>query len=195
KIAGELTSTVFNITARSLATHALSIFGDHSDVMAARSTGFAFLAASSVQETMDFTLIAHAATLEARVPFLNFFDGFRTSHEVSKIELIPEDVMRQMISDDLVKAHRERALSPDRPVIRGTAQNPDVFFQNREAANPYYKACPDIVQKCMDKFAALTGRQYHLFEYHGHPQAERVIVIMASRCETVHPTADHLIGQ
>lgn len=195
KIAGELTSTVFNITARSLATHALSIFGDHSDVMAARSTGFAFLAASSVQETMDFTLIAHAATLEARVPFLNFFDGFRTSHEVSKIELIPEDVMRQMISDDLVKAHRERALSPDRPVIRGTAQNPDVFFQNREAANPYYKACPDIVQKCMDKFAALTGRQYHLFEYHGHPEAERVIVIMASGCETVHQTVDHLIEQ
>lgn len=194
KIAGELSSTVFNITARSLATHALSIFGDHSDVMSARSTGFAFLAAASVQETMDMTLIAHAATLEARVPFLNFFDGFRTSHEVSKIELIPEEIMRQMISDDLVRAHRERALSPDHPVIRGTAQNPDVFFQNREAANLFYEACPDIVQKYMDKFASLTGRQYRLFEYYGHPEAEKVIVIMASACETAHQTVDYLMA-
>ncbi|MGK7395161.1 MAG: pyruvate:ferredoxin (flavodoxin) oxidoreductase [Candidatus Cyclobacteriaceae bacterium M3_2C_046] len=192
KIAGELTSTVFNISARSLATHALSIFGDHSDIMAARSTGFAFLGASNVQEVMDFGLIAQAATLESRVPFLHFFDGFRTSHEVSKIELIPDEVMKEMISDDLVKAHRQRALSPDYPSIRGTAQNPDVFFQNRESCNPYYEACPDIVQQQMDKFAQLTGRQYHVFEYYGDPEAEKILVLMASACETVHQTVDYL---
>lgn len=192
KIAGELTSTIFNISARSIATHALSIFGDHSDVMAARSTGFAMTAAASVQETMDFVLIAQASTLESRVPFLAFFDGFRTSHEVSKIELIPEDVMKEMINDDLVRAHRERALSPDRPVIRGTAQNPDVFFQNRETVNKFYDACPDIIQKNMDKFAELTGRQYKLFQYEGDPNAENIIIIMASGADAVHETVDYM---
>jgi pyruvate-ferredoxin/flavodoxin oxidoreductase len=192
KIAGELTSTVFNISARSIATHALSIFGDHSDVMTARTTGFAMLAAANVQETMDFGIIAQAATLESRVPFLHFFDGFRTSHEVQKIELVSEDVMREMIDNDLVKAHRERALSPDHPVIRGTAQNPDVFFQNRETLNKYYNACPDIVQNVMDKYAKLTGRQYNLFDYHGAPDAEKVIVIIASACDPVHETVDYL---
>jgi pyruvate-ferredoxin/flavodoxin oxidoreductase len=192
KIAGELTSTVFNISARSLATHALSIFGDHSDVMAARTTGFAMLASSSVQEVMDNVLIAQAASLESRVPVLHFFDGFRTSHEVSKIELIPDELMREMIDEDLVKAHRRRALSPDNPFIRGTAQNPDVFFQNREANNRFYTICPDIVQKQMDKLAKLTGRQYHLFDYYGHPEADRVIVIMASASQTVQETVDYL---
>ncbi len=192
KIAGELSSTVFNITARSLATHALSIFGDHSDVMSARSTGFAFLSSASVQEVMDFVLIAQAATLESRVPFLHFFDGFRTSHEVSKIELISDDIMRQMVSDDLVAAHRLRSLTPDRPVIRGTAQNPDVFFQNRETNNKFYTACPDIVQKQMDKFAELTGRQYKLFQYEGDPNAEHVTVLIASGTETVQETVEYL---
>ncbi len=192
KIAGELTSTVFNITARALATHALSIFGDHSDVMSARTTGFSMLASASVQEVMDFVLIAQAATLESRIPILHFFDGFRTSHEVSKIELISEDIMRKMIDDELVAAHRLRALSPDRPVIRGTAQNPDVFFQNREANNKYYTDCPDIVQKQMDKFAELTGRQYKIFQYEGAPDAEHVIVVMASGGETVQETANFL---
>jgi len=192
KIAGELTSTVFHVSARTIATHALSIFGDHSDVMAARTTGFALLSSSGVQEAMDFALIAQAATLESRVPFLHFFDGFRTSHEVSKIELISEEQMRAMIDEKLVIAHRARALSPDRPVIRGTAQNPDVFFQAREACNPYYFACPDITQKVMDKFANLTGRAYKLFEYHGDPKAERVIVIMGSGADTTHETVDYL---
>ncbi len=195
KIAGELTPTVFNISARALATHALSIFGDHSDVMSARTTGFAFLASANVQEVMDFVLIAQAATLESRIPFLHFFDGFRTSHEVSKIELIPNEIMHQMIDADLIKAHRERALSPDRPVIRGTAQNPDVFFQNREAANLYYQRCPGIVQKQMDKFAQLTGRQYHIYEYYGDPQAEKVIIAMASSCETIQQTIDYMMEQ
>ncbi len=195
KIAGEQTSTVFNISARAVATHALSIFGDHSDVMAARTTGFAQLAAASVQETLDFELIAQASTLESRVPFLMFFDGFRTSHEVSKIEIIPDDIMRQMVTDEMVKAHRHRALTPDKPVIRGTAQNPDVFFQNREAGNKFYTACPDIVQKQMDKFASLTGRQYKLYEYIGAPDAERVLVIMASGCETSHETVEYLVSK
>ncbi len=195
KIAGELTSTVFNISARSLATHALSIFGDHSDVMAARTTGFAMLSSASVQEVMDFGLIAQASTLESRIPFLHFFDGFRTSHEVAKIELVDEDVMRTMINDDLVKAHRRRALSPDRPVIRGTAQNPDVFFQNRETMNHFYDQCPGIVQKNMDKFAELTGRQYKLYEYYGAEDAEKVIIIMASAAQTVKETVDYLNAQ
>ena len=195
KIAGELTSTVFNITARSLATHALSIFGDHSDVMAARTTGFAMLASASVQEVMDFSLIAQASTLESRIPFLHFFDGFRTSHEVVKIELLDEDVMRTMVTDDLVKAHRRRALSPDRPFIRGTAQNPDVFFQNRETMNHFYDKCPDIVQKNMDKFAELTGRQYKLYEYYGTPDADKIIIIMASGALTVKDTVDYLNAQ
>ncbi len=195
KIAGELTPTVFNITARSLATHALSIFGDHSDIMAARATGFAFIGASSVQEVMDMALIAQASTLESRVPFLHFFDGFRTSHEVSKIELISDDVMKEMINDDLVSAHRDRSLSPDHPVIRGTAQNPDVFFQNRETVNKYYEACPDIIQKQMDKFASLTGRQYKLMEYYGAQDAERVIVVMGSAEQTVRETIDYLVAK
>lgn len=195
KIAGELTSTVFHIAARSLAAQALSIFGDHSDVMAARNTGFGLLASNSVQEVMDFALISSAATLEARVPFLHFFDGFRTSHEVSKISLLSDDVLRAMINDDLVRAHRDRGLSPDRPVVRGTAQNPDVFFQARESANPYYDAAPGIVQRQMDKFAELTGRQYRLFEYTGAPDAERVIVLMGSGAETAQATAEFLAAQ
>ena len=195
KIAGELTSTVFHVSARTLATHALSIFGDHSDVMSVRQTGFALLASNSVQEVADMAIIAQASTLESRVPFLHFFDGFRTSHEVMKIELPSFDDMRAMIDDDLVAAHRERALSPDRPVIRGTAQNPDVFFQAREACNKFYLACPDIVQKAMDKYASLTGRQYHLFDYVGAPDAERVIVIMASAAETTQEVVEYLLNK
>jgi len=195
KIAGELTSAVIHVAARTLATHALSIFCDHGDVMATRSTGFALLAAASVQEGMDLAVIAHAATLRARVPFLHFIDGFRTSHEVAKIELLPEQVIRAMIDDELVAEHRRRALSPDHPVLRGTAQNPDVFFQARERANPYYIACPDITQDAMDAFAKLTGRQYRLFEYHGAEDAERVVVLMGSGCETAHETVNHLNAQ
>ena len=195
KIAGELTSTVFHIAARSLAAQALSIFGDHSDVMAARNTGFGLLAANSVQEVMDLALISSAATLEARLPFLHFFDGFRTSHEVSKVELIENDVLRAMINDELVRKHRARGLSPDNPVIRGTAQNPDVFFQARESVNPYYEACPGIVQSAMDKFAELTGRHYHLFDYLGAPDAERVIIMMGSGAETAQETVEHLVSQ
>jgi pyruvate-ferredoxin/flavodoxin oxidoreductase len=192
KIAGELTSTVFHVSARSLAAQGLSIFGDHADVMATRSTGFALLCSNSVQEAQDMALIAHAATLEARIPFIHFFDGFRTSHEVNKIERVSDEDIRAMISDDLVRAHRRRGLTPDRPVIRGTAQNPDVYFQARETVNPFYKACPGIVQKYMDKFGELTGRQYHLFDYVGAPDAERVIVIMGSGAETAAETALHL---
>ncbi|MCA9953622.1 MAG: pyruvate:ferredoxin (flavodoxin) oxidoreductase [Anaerolineales bacterium] len=195
KIAGELTSTVFHIAARSLAAQGLSIFGDHSDVMAARNTGFALLAANSVQEVTDFALIASAATLEARVPFLHFFDGFRTSHEINKIEPLSDDVLRAMINDELVRAHRARGLSPDNPIMRGTAQNPDVYFQARESVNPFYNACPGIVQSAMDKFAELTGRQYKLFEYTGAPDAERVIVIMGSGAETAESTAEFLANQ
>ena len=176
KIAGELTSTVFHVTARTVATHALSIFGDHGDVMACRSTGWAMLSSASVQESQDMALIAHAATLEARVPFLHFYDGFRISHEVNKIEQLTEDDVRAMIDMDLVAAHRQRALSPERPKLRGTAQNPDVFFQAREACNPFYAKCAGIVQKHMDKFAKLVGRQYHLFDYIGAADADRVIV-------------------
>lgn len=192
KIAGELTPFVLHVSARTIATHALSIFGDHSDVMAMRMTGMAMLCSNSVQEAMDMAMISHAATLEARVPFIHFFDGFRTSHEVQKIEELTLDDMREMIDDELVFAHRNRALTPDRPVIRGTAQNPDVYFQARESSNSFYNACPDIVQKTMDKFAALTGRQYHLFEYHGPADAERVVVLMGSGAETAHETVDML---
>ena len=194
KIAGELTSTVFHIAARALAAHALSIFGDHSDVMAARSTGFAMLSSNNVQEVMDMALIAQAATLESRVPFLHFFDGFRTSHEVSKVEQLTQDDMRAMVEEDLVRAHRRRALSPDQPVIRGTAQNPDVYFQAREASNPFYIAAPTIVQNAMDKFATLVGRQYHLFDYVGAPDAERVIVMMGSGADVAHETVDALVA-
>ncbi|MBC5794835.1 pyruvate:ferredoxin (flavodoxin) oxidoreductase [Sphaerospermopsis sp. LEGE 00249] len=195
KIAGELTSFVLHVSARSLATHALSIFGDHSDVMAARSTGFALLCSASVQESHDFALISQAATLETRVPFLHFFDGFRTSHEVQKIELLSDEVLRELVPLELVSAHRQRCLTPDKPVLRGTAQNPDVYFQSREGANPYYNACPDIVQRIMDKFGEQTGRYYKLYEYHGHPKADRVIILMGSGCETVHETVDYLNNQ
>jgi pyruvate-ferredoxin/flavodoxin oxidoreductase len=192
KIAGELTSTVFHIAARALATHALSIFGDHSDVMSVRATGWGMLASGSVQEVMDMALISQAATLEARVPFLHFFDGFRTSHEVSKLEQLTADDMRAMIDDNLVRAHRARALSPDHPVLRGTAQNPDVYFQGRESANKFYQATPAIVQKAMDKFAGIVGRQYHLFDYVGAPDAERVLIIMGSGAEVAHECVDAL---
>ena len=184
KIAGELTSYCMHVSARTLATHALSIFGDHSDVMACRQTGFALLSSGSVQEAHDFACIGQAATLRARVPFLHFFDGFRTSHEVAKIEELTDDDLRRLIDDGLVAAHRGRALTPDQPVLRGTAQNPDAFFQAREACNSFYTACPGIVQEEMDKFAKLTGRHYHLFDYFGHPEAERVIVIMGSGGDT-----------
>ena len=195
KIAGELTSTVFHIAARTVATHALSIYGDHSDVMAARSTGWAMLFSNSVQEVMDFALIAQAATLEARVPFVHAFDGFRTSHEVMKIEKLDDEDIRCMIDDDLVEAHRGRALTPDHPLLRGTAQNPDVFFQAREAANRYYDAVPEIVQRAMDKFGERVGRHYNLFDYVGAPDAERVIVIMGSGAETSEETVDYLVGK
>src|SRR5262245_2034408 len=183
KVGGGPTPAVLHVTARTIATHALSIFGDHSDVMAARQAGWAMLCSSSVQEAHDFALIAQAATLAARVPFIHFFDGFRTSHEVAKIELMTEDDLRAMIDDDLVFAHRARAPSPDHPVLRGTAQNPDVYFQAREAANPWYARCPDLVQKTMDRLAGIVGRPYHLFDYVGAPDAERVIVLMGSGCE------------
>jgi len=192
KIAGELTPAVFHVSARSLAAQALSIFGDHSDVMATRATGFALLASNSVQEAQDMALIAHAATLESRVPFLHFFDGFRTSHEVSKIERLTDEQIRAMLNDEYVRDHRARGLSPDHPVLRGTAQNPDVFFQARESVNPYYQACPAIVQKTMEKFAELTGRRYNLFDYIGAPDAERVIVLMGSGAETAGETAKYL---
>ncbi|HEY4691669.1 MAG TPA: pyruvate:ferredoxin (flavodoxin) oxidoreductase [Anaerolineae bacterium] len=192
KIAGELTSTVFHVAARSLAAQGLSIFGDHSDVMATRGTGWAMLCSNCVQEVMDFALIAQTAALEARVPFIHFFDGFRTSHEVMKIEQLTEDDLRAMIDENLVRAHRARALSPDRPVMRGTAQNPDMYFQARETVNPYYKVTPAIVQNAMDKFAELVGRQYHLFEYDGASDAERVIVMMGSGAETAQETAEYL---
>lgn len=192
KIAGELTATVFHIAARSIAAQGLSIFGDHSDVMATRQTGFALLSSNNVQEVHDFALIASAATLKARVPFLHFFDGFRTSHEVNKIEPLDDAVLRAMMNDDLIRQHRARGLTPDAPVMRGTAQNPDVYFQARESVNLFYQACPGIVQQTMDEFAQLTGRQYRLFEYEGHPEAERVIVIMGSGAETVAETAVHL---
>ncbi|MEN8242661.1 MAG: pyruvate:ferredoxin (flavodoxin) oxidoreductase, partial [Chloroflexota bacterium] len=195
KIAGELTTAVIHVSARSVAAQALSIFGDHSDVMAARSTGFALLASGSVQEAMDMALISQAATLRARVPFLHFFDGFRTSHEVAKVELLTDDDMRALIDDDLVRAHRERALSPDRPIIRGTAQNPDVFFQARETVNPYYEACPEIVEEAMAMFAKQVGREYQLFEYVGAPDAERVIIMMGSGAEAAHETVDYLMAQ
>ncbi|HZS45576.1 MAG TPA: pyruvate:ferredoxin (flavodoxin) oxidoreductase [Blastocatellia bacterium] len=192
KIAGELTPTVFHVAARSLAAQGLSIFGDHSDVMSTRATGFALLSSASVQEALDFALIAQAATLEARIPFLHFFDGFRTSHEVSKIEMLSEDQMRAVIDSNQIIEHRARALSPDHPVLRGTAQNPDVYFQSRETVNPFYDACYEITQNVMDRFAEKAGRQYHLFEYHGAPDAEKVIVLMGSGAEAVHETVDYL---
>ncbi|MBI2949980.1 MAG: pyruvate:ferredoxin (flavodoxin) oxidoreductase [Verrucomicrobia bacterium] len=192
KIAGELTPTVFHIAARSLAAQALSIFGDHSDVMAARATGWAMLCSASVQEAQDFALIAQAATLESRIPFLHFFDGFRTSHEISKIEVLSEETLRAMIPEQRILEHRNRALTPERPVLRGTAQNPDVYFQARETVNPFYSACPEMVRQQMAEFARLTGRSYSLFEYFGAPDAERVLVMMGSGCEAAHETVEFL---
>ncbi len=193
KIAGELTPAVLHVSARSLAYQALSIFGDHSDVMAVRSTGWGMLASRSVQEAHDMALIAQAATLESRIPFLHFFDGFRTSHEVNKIEQLTDDDLRELINEDLIAEHRARALSPDHPVLRGTAQNPDVYFQGRETVNPYYNRTPGIVQAAMDKFAGLTGRAYHLFDYAGAPDAERVLIVMTSGAETAEETANYLV--
>jgi len=195
KIAGELTPAVFHVSARSLAAQALSIFGDHSDVTAARATGWAMVASRSIQEAHDMALIAQAASLESRIPFLHFFDGFRTSHEVNKVELIDEDVMKEMIDDDTVIAHRARGLSSDHPAIRGTAQNPDVFFQARESVNPFYDKVPEITQKAMEKFAKLTGREYKLYEYAGAKDAERVIIIMASGAQTAEETAKYMANQ
>ncbi len=195
KIAGELTPTVFHIAARSLACQGLSIFGDHSDVMSARMTGFGMLCSNSPQEVMDFALIAHAAALEGRIPLMHFFDGFRTSHEVAKIRMLDDDVMLAMINDEWVSAHRNRALTPDSPMLRGTAQNPDVYFQARESVNAYYQAMPGIVQRAMDGFAKLTGRSYRLFEYAGAPEAERVVVMMGSGAEAVAETLDYLNRQ
>jgi pyruvate-ferredoxin/flavodoxin oxidoreductase len=194
KIAGELTPTVIHVAARSVATHALSIFGDHSDVMHARATGWAMLSAGSVQEAQDFALVAHAATLRSRVPFLHFFDGFRTSHEVNKIALLEEGDLRALVRDEDVLAFRARALTPDAPVLRGSAQNPDVFFQAREAANPYYLAVPGIVEQVMDELAERTGRRYGLVEYHGAPDAERVVVVMGSAVGAVEETVDTLVA-
>jgi pyruvate-ferredoxin/flavodoxin oxidoreductase len=195
KIAGELTPTVFHVTSRSIACQALSIFGDHSDVYAARQTGWGILCSRNVQECMDMSLITTQASLQSRIPFIHFFDGFRTSHEIQKVEEISFDDMRMMIDEDLIIAHRQRAMTPDRPTIRGTSQNPDVFFTGRETVNTYYYAVPAIIQKTMDKFASLTGRQYHLFDYHGAPDATDVVVMMASGTETVAETIDYLASQ
>ncbi len=195
KIAGELTSFAMHVTARTLATHALSIFGDHSDVMSCRQIGFAMLCSGSVQEVHDMACISHSATLQSRVPFLHFFDGFRTSHEVAKMEELTNADLLAMMDADAIQAHRKRALSPDHPVLRGTAQNPDTFFQAREACNKFYMACPTIVQETMDRFAKLTGRAYHLFDYVGHPEAERVMILMGSGAETTSETVDHLIAR
>ncbi|TNF35741.1 MAG: pyruvate:ferredoxin (flavodoxin) oxidoreductase [Gammaproteobacteria bacterium] len=195
KIAGELTPTVFHIASRSLASQALSIFGDHSDVMAARATGFGMLCSNSPQEVLDMALIAHAATLEGRIPLLHFFDGFRTSHEIRKIQSISDDILRSMIRDEWINAHRARAMSPEHPVLRGSSQNPDIYFQARETVNPYYEKLPGIIQSTMDRFAALSGRQYRLFDYVGDAQAERVIVIMGSGTEAVEETVSYLQTQ
>ncbi len=192
KIAGEMTPTVFHVSARAVATHALSIFGDHSDIMAVRTTGFGLILSGCVQETMDFALIAQAASLESRVPMVHAFDGFRTSHEVQKISEVTRATMAAMITDELVATHRRRALNPDRPMIRGTSQNPDVFFQSRETVNKYYLRAPEIMQQAMDKFAGLTGRRYKLFDYFGSPDAERVVILMGSGAETVHEVVDYL---
>ncbi len=195
KIAGELTACCLHVSARTVATHALSIFGDHSDVMACRQTGVALLASGSVQEAHDLAAIAHATTLETRIPFLHFFDGFRTSHEVSKIAVLADDDLRALIDPGGVAAHRARALTPDHPVLRGTAQNPDTFFQAREAGNPFYADCPTRTQAVMDRFAARTGRRYRLFDYVGHPEAERVVVLMGSGSETAHATVEWLVAR
>ena len=195
KIAGELLPTVFHISARSLACQALSIFGDHSDVMTCRETGFAMLSSSSIQEIMDLALIAQQASLASQIPFLHFFDGFRNSHEVQKVEELTFDDMRAMIDDELVARHKARALSPDHPMISGTAQNPDVYFQGRETVNKYYSAAPKIVQDTMDKFAKLIGRRYNLFDYVGAADAEKVVIMMGSGAETAHETVEYLASK
>ena len=195
KIAGELTPATMHVTARTLATHALSIFGDHSDVMACRSTGWAMLSSNSVQEAHDLALVAQIATLESRIPFIHFFDGFRTSHEVGKIIPITDEMIRSMVDDKYLIAFRKNALTPDRPFIRGTAQNPDFFFQAREACTPYHAAVPGIVQAVMDRFAVVTGRAYKLFDYYGAPDAERVIVMMGSGAEAAEEAVDALVRQ
>jgi len=195
KIAGELTSAVFHVAARSIAAQGLSIFGDHQDVMAVRQTGWTLLSSGSVQEAHDFAAISQMATLKSRLPVLHFFDGFRTSHEVAKLYYLTDDELRLLLDGDLIRAHRARALTPDHPVLRGTAQNPDVYFQARETVNPLYSATPAIVQEMMDKFAQVTGRQYHLFDYVGHPEAERVVILMGSGGETTEATVNHLVAQ
>ncbi len=192
KIAGELTPTVFHIAARTLATHALSIFGDHSDVMATRSTGFAMLFGNNPQQAMDMAMISTATSLRSRIPFLNIFDGFRTSHELGQVSVLPDDVIKKMMDEQAVNNHRNRALNPDHPIIRGTAQNPDVFFQSREACNKFYKQVPELVEESMDKFYSLTGRKYNLFAYYGHPQPDRIIIIMGSGYGPVHEITDYL---
>ena len=194
KVAGELTPLVMHVAARTVATHALSIFGDHSDVMACRQTGFAMLCSATVQEVHDLACVAHAATLSSRVPFVHFFDGFRTSHEIAKIRPLTDDDLRALVDPDLVRAHRERALTPDRPVLRGSAQNPDVFFQAREAQNPFHDACPDAVAEAMRALRTRTGRSYRAFDYHGHPEADRVVVVMGSGAETVRTAVDRLVA-
>ncbi|MGZ6971367.1 MAG: pyruvate:ferredoxin (flavodoxin) oxidoreductase, partial [Thermoanaerobaculia bacterium] len=193
KIAGELTPFVMHVAARTIATHALSIFGDHSDAMGCRQTGFALFASNSVQEAHDFAIIAQAATLKSRIPFLHFFDGFRTSHEVAKIEELADEDLLAMLDEEAIAQHRRRGLTPDRPVLRGSAQNPDAFFQAREAGNLYHLACAGHVQAEMNRFAKLTGRQYYLFDYVGHPEATRVVVLMGSGAETAHETVEHLV--
>ncbi|NCC46381.1 MAG: pyruvate:ferredoxin (flavodoxin) oxidoreductase, partial [Bacteroidia bacterium] len=190
KIAGELLPTVFHVSARTLAAQALSIFGDHSDVMAARQTGFAMLASSGVQEALDMGAVSHLSTLKSRVPFVHFFDGFRTSHEIQKIEDLDQDQIRKMLSDKSLSAFRNRALNPNKPVTRGTAQNPDVFFQAREASNPYYDAVPDIVARYMGEISELTGRHYLPFDYYGDPEAENIVIAMGSVCDTIREVVD-----
>jgi len=192
KIAGELCPAVFHVTARSVACQALSIFGDHSDVMSVRGTGWGLISSSSIQEIMDLALIAQASTVKARVPFVHFFDGFRSSHEIQKIEQLSYEDMRAMIDDEYVIAHRMRGLNPENPSIRGTSQNPDVFFAARETVNRYYDDTPGIVQSYMDRFAKVVGRHYHLFDYIGAPDADRVVVIMGSGAETMEETVDYL---
>jgi pyruvate-ferredoxin/flavodoxin oxidoreductase len=195
KIAGELTSAVIHVAARSLAAQGLSIFGDHSDVMAVRQTGFVLFCSDSVQSAQDFALISHLAVLESRIPFLHFFDGFRTSHEISKIELIPDELIKKMVREEFLFAHKRRALNPEHPVLRGTAQNPDVYFQARETVNAYYPKCAAIVERLFHEFEEHTGRSYKLFEYYGDPNAERIIVIMGSGAEAVHETVEYLIDK
>jgi pyruvate-ferredoxin/flavodoxin oxidoreductase len=193
KIAGELSAFAMHVAARTVATHALSIFGDHSDVMACRQTGFALLASGSVQEAQDFALVAHVAALHSRIPFLHFFDGFRTSHEIAKIEALEDDDLRTLVDEGDIRAHRSRALTPDHPVLRGAAQNPDTFFQAREGCSPFYRACPGILEAAFDRFAEKTGRRYRLFDYVGHPQAERVLILMGSGAEAAHETIDWMV--